>query len=356
MKSKARLVDVAIVGGGLSGLYLAYRLQQQGINYALFEAKSQLGGRILSPTSGVDLGPTWFWSHQQTIQRLLNELGIAWFEQYTQGDVLYQLNRDEPPQRRAGENTLPSCRVEGGMFRMIEDLSSTLDSSSVYLSHPVNSVNKKTAEGLWSIASQNGLSIEAKRIVFAAPPRVLLQKISLQQYLPASLYHQLLATPTWMAAQAKFVAVYETAFWREQGLSGDGFSRLGPMVEVHDASTKDKTLAALFGFIGVPATIRPQYTNGQMEQQCLAQLSQLFGEQAALPSSYYLKDWSQDCWVATSQDIDELPQHPQVSLHAGAKGLDQQRLYFCGAEYASSEAGYVEGALMAADKVLGLLI
>lgn len=56
---------VAIVGGGLSGLYAASLLAKKGIDYVLLEARQRLGGRIESSPSeygsAFDLGPTWFW-------------------------------------------------------------------------------------------------------------------------------------------------------------------------------------------------------------------------------------------------------------------------------------------------------
>ena len=63
-----------IIGGGISGLYAAYLLEQRGItDYLLLEAKSSLGGRLNSAfatdSSGInaafDLGATWFWEDQQ---------------------------------------------------------------------------------------------------------------------------------------------------------------------------------------------------------------------------------------------------------------------------------------------------
>jgi monoamine oxidase len=53
-----------------------------------------------------------------------------------------------------------------------------------------------------------------------------------------------------MAAQAKFFALYDSAFWVEDGLSGTAQRMVGPMVEIHDARTQSGS-AALFGFLGV---------------------------------------------------------------------------------------------------------
>jgi hypothetical protein len=41
-------LDVAIVGGGMSGLFCAMRLQAAGLNVGLFEASDRLGGRVMS--------------------------------------------------------------------------------------------------------------------------------------------------------------------------------------------------------------------------------------------------------------------------------------------------------------------
>jgi monoamine oxidase len=58
---------VAIVGGGLAGLYAARLLNASGIDFQLVEARHRLGGRILSvgaagepSADGFDLGPSWF--------------------------------------------------------------------------------------------------------------------------------------------------------------------------------------------------------------------------------------------------------------------------------------------------------
>ncbi len=42
------MIQIAIIGGGITGLTLAYYLQQKGISYQLFEAEDRVGGNIKS--------------------------------------------------------------------------------------------------------------------------------------------------------------------------------------------------------------------------------------------------------------------------------------------------------------------
>jgi monoamine oxidase len=41
-------LDVAIIGGGLSGLAVADHCARSGLSFRVFEARPRLGGRILS--------------------------------------------------------------------------------------------------------------------------------------------------------------------------------------------------------------------------------------------------------------------------------------------------------------------
>jgi monoamine oxidase len=50
-QKQLKITSVAVVGGGLAGLMAARRLCQHGIKVTVFEARDQLGGRVLSNTS-----------------------------------------------------------------------------------------------------------------------------------------------------------------------------------------------------------------------------------------------------------------------------------------------------------------
>jgi len=69
----------AIVGGGISGLALAYALKQQGEEVALFEASSRVGGTIGTHERDgfwTETGPNTFLDREPAMGKLLSSLGL----------------------------------------------------------------------------------------------------------------------------------------------------------------------------------------------------------------------------------------------------------------------------------------
>lgn len=76
----ATSVDVLIVGGGIAGLATAYALHRQGRRFALLEARSRVGGVILSePADGftLDAGPDSLLVQKPEAIALCKELGLG---------------------------------------------------------------------------------------------------------------------------------------------------------------------------------------------------------------------------------------------------------------------------------------
>jgi len=355
---------VAIIGGGLSGLYTAYLLQQQGIKATIFEARDRLGGRIVSlpssqPAQDVspeaeryDLGPSWFWPDMHPhMAKLIEDLKLTAFPQYQIGAHLFDRGRGVSPQRHElGFTSSPiSMRLSGGMHSLIETLSQMLPADTIRLNHQITEITHEAAGHVTfkvKTADQSS-TFSARHLILTLPPRLLASSIQFSPALPEDLLRHCQNTLTWMAAHAKFVAVYDTPFWRQQGLSGSASSQTGPLVEIHDASALEGK-PALFGFVGVNAAARKTAGRETLIQVTLKQLADLFGEQAAKPVDTFLIDWSEETFTATEQDQIGANSHPLYGLPASASSLWDNRLIFAGTETSQGAGGYLEGALESA--------
>jgi monoamine oxidase len=75
--------QVVIIGGGLAGLNAAYQLKKAGITATLYEATSQVGGRVRSVKNAVgkdivtDLGGSFINTNHEDMLNLARELGIT---------------------------------------------------------------------------------------------------------------------------------------------------------------------------------------------------------------------------------------------------------------------------------------
>jgi monoamine oxidase len=188
--------------------------------------------------------------------------------------------------------------------------------------------------------------LSAGRVIAALPPRLLEATVSFTPALDDLTARRWRNTSTWMAPHAKFFALYDRPFWRAAGLSGMAQSMLGPMQEIHDATTASGD-AALFGFIGVPAEYRRKLTEETLRGLCVDQLTRIFGAEAREPRATLLKDWSNDPLTATADDF-QSGGHITPTNEPWLTGPWRQRLALSGSEVSPIEPGYLNGAVEAA--------
>lgn len=361
-KVDARFV---IVGGGLAGLYAASELERRGISdHVLLEARPFLGGRIqswtpqsLRPVEALvrpdrfDLGPTWFWpAFQPELDQLITTLGLAHFEQFEAGDMMLERSPNEPPVRTYGYiNSPPAMRLVGGMAALVDALRDHLTGGRIIVDRQVRALRREGPHVVVVSADAAGHLHEfrAEQVLLATPPRLVHEHIRFSPALPASLARQWRNTGTWMAPHAKYVAVYDTPFWRKQGLSGEARSARGPLGEIHDASMPGGS-AALFGFFGIPAAVRRGVPEEALLGHCRAQFARLFGPQAATPKAEFIKDWAQDVWTATAADPVAPAAHASAPAASASGGDWQGRIVGVASEWSPQFPGYVAGAIEAA--------
>ncbi|PKH05994.1 FAD-dependent oxidoreductase [Moritella sp. Urea-trap-13] len=365
--------EFVIVGGGLSGLYTAYLLEQQGKDYILLEGRHRLGGRIYTEDQ-FDMGPSWFWPElHPRITQLIDNLHLPVFPQHDKGAFLFDKYENKAPLRyESGYAGSPqSMRVAGGMQTVVDGVMSKLSSEHIICNAKVSRVeNNAEKQDSYSIVtaeiSGEQQTIQARQVIFAMPLRLLASSIKFTPALPIKVHKKFAATATWMAAHAKFFAVYDTPFWRETGLSGSASSQVGPLAEIHDASTIDAAIdatnnaptsgnGALFGFVGIDAYSRQSAGNELIKSLAVKQLVRIYGEQAAKPIDVKLVDWSQETLTATDADKNAPNAHPHYGLRdiqSALTSVNQQGWFFAGTESAEENGGYIEGALEAAEAVI----
>ncbi|MBA5778395.1 FAD-dependent oxidoreductase [Stappia sp. F7233] len=350
-------VDTLIVGGGLSGLALANLLEARGHAYHLVEARNRFGGRVLSHRAdeqagapGFDLGPAWFWPHQPRMLRLTGDLGLRVFEQYSSGRLVLE-EADGSVRRDLDFSTMAgSLRLAGGIAELTDRLAASLPAGRRSNRSRVVSIERMDG-GLVSTIANKGEDIRkivSRQVVLCLPTRLAADTIRFIPELGAAEMRAMADVLTWMGGQAKVVALYDTPFWRGIGLSGDGMSRRGPMVEIHDLSPPEGGPYALFGFVGVPAHIR-QGREAELREAARQQLERMFGPEAGKPIDIQLKDWAFDGLTSTEADHVPAGEHPAYGMPHPLRNLWDGRLVFASSEMAVEHGGYLEGALEAAE-------
>lgn len=358
--------SVVIVGGGLSGLYAAHRLEQAGLHdYVVLEARTRVGGRLLSESAGearFDLGATWYWPDMQPqLDEVIRQLGLRTFRQHEAGMMVFEQSATAPVRRFEGlqGESAPSLRIDGGMARLVDALAERVPGEKIRTGHVVRRIQTSDeAHTLVESVTDDGQAhaFLARHVLLAMPPRLLVERVGFEPPLPDSLARAWADCPTWMAPHAKYVAEYPRPFWRAQGLSGSARSYAGPMVEIHDASAADEGLGAIFGFIGVPAATRQRLPAKALIDLCRAQMGRLFGPEALHPTAEWLKDWSTDAFTATPADTVSAGGHATAPPAVAGDGHWQGRITGIASEWSALFPGYVAGAIDAAAEGAGTLL
>ncbi len=189
-------------------------------------------------------------------------------------------------------------------------------------------------------------SFRCKQVIVAVPP-ALAGRI---RYTPkvSSLRDQLTQRVP-QGTLIKFDAVYDRAFWRDQGLTGQAVSIPGPVGVTFDASPPDGKPGVLLGFIGGhEARLWGRRSAADRRAAALDSFARMYGEQARHPMEttevlWANEVWSGGCPVAlfgprTLYDFGEALREPHGRIH------------WAGTETSTYWNGYMDGAVRSGER------
>lgn len=436
--------QVAIVGAGFAGLTTARELAKRSIDAVVLEARDRVGGRtwtIRKDGFWLDAGGQWTGPGQDAIRALGEEMGVASFPtwpdgehlQYTDGmglrrwqgatptedmetlskvvqaimamdqlasEVLVEAPWDAPKARewdamtvqtwidqnieseRARENMRTAIeavfaaephdisllhalfyaksgggmfylvsteggaqadRFDGGMQLVAERVAAELG-DRVRLASPV----RRIVQDAGSVTMEaDGVTVKAERCVVTAPP-ALAGRIDYEPAMPPLRDH--LTTRAPMGSVIKVHAIYETPWWRDEGLSGRVISDKGPIKVIFDNSPPSGKPGMLMGFIeGGDGRRLSNIDAGERRKLALDCFVRYFGDKAARPVDYIegnwpAEQWSRGCYGAV---------FPAGTLISCGTALREPvgRIHWAGTETSELFCGYVDGAVRSGERV-----
>ncbi|KAF7527887.1 hypothetical protein PCG10_001820 [Penicillium crustosum] len=389
-------VDVAIIGGGLSGLSTAKGLAAANKSFAILEARDRVGGRVLNANltgkSIQELDAEYVGPTQNRVLALATELGLPTYKTYTVGNSTFYRNgtarhyQDSlggiPPVgldslielavfmndintlastvdleapwntpnattldsmtletyvnsrlstadsrvllniaipailstelrepsllyslwciAAAGDETGPGTinrligvdggaqdsRVSGGTQLLATLLAEILGSQNIYLNSPVRKVQLKESRYL---VSSDKVTISARHVVVAMSPP-LVTHIAFDPPLPAGRDQLNQRMP--LGALGKAIAIFPSAWWRDEGLNGEGVSDTGAIRVTYDNSPAGGSFGAIMGFIEADEMRKlDTASEDEVKRQVKESFANLFGPRMENATDVLVQRW-----------------------------------------------------------------
>ncbi len=351
-------LDVVVMGAGIAGCIAAMRLQQNGCTVKVVEAQSQPGGRLASvradtPWGDIEVSPAWFWESHTRIKALLAELNLSYYSQFDRGVMLS--DRDPlriPDPMRPQRGLQETYRITGGVRALVDAISAGLEPDTLLLNHPISVV---TLEGDEVVVTTSSAELRARYLIITVPPWQASQVLTFNPPLPPPVQTAIAPTRPRSTRPTNVLVLYEEPFWRGMGSNGTVVSTVGPIWELYDATPADKAYGALFGWLD-EESFSAEMDFDTRREAVHTQLLRIFGARAADPQRYFELEWGQLA-----------PMRAQAYEREGKKpsGLCGEpllqtaswhgRLHWASSEISAEACGYLEGALLSAERAVAAI-
>lgn len=199
-------------------------------------------------------------------------------------------------------------------------------------------------------------TVTAKRVIVAIPP-MLAGRLRYEPPMPANRDALTALVPAGYVI--KFQAMYETPFWRDEGLSGEVLSLDHSVSLTYDNGVPGSEKGILVGFVeGHHAKDFNKLTEDERRERMLHDLAEFFGPQAKAPIDFLQRNWNEEpftrgCYggrlgTGVWTQLGEYLREPVGPIH------------WASAETAAVWSGYMDGAVRsgqrAADEVTNVLL
>ena len=378
----AQLLDVVIVGGGLSGLIVARSLNssnlkksndgERKIRWKLFEASSRIGGRLQNDLGGdgrsmdIDLGGAWVWPrHQPTIMKTLVNSPTLGIKTFLQPGDDYRLSK--------------TTRIVGGAVEFAKKIyDELLETNNVHTKCPVVSIRKNSDQSI-DIELENGEIIRCLHAVLAVPPRILSERVSFYPALPRAKSAAMSRSETWMAGVTKVALVYKgipSSSWSVivnegdnllsprkgrpafQAYDGSPFSSLSSSTNKDSGGEECVDTISVLTFFTLASLSSYKKDDIMLANECAEQLCDSLSTDAVrkVPvldkyirsfDEFYVKRWPLEPYISHDTDPMGTTPHPQP-ISELAKSEWDGILLFAGTETDQRSPGVMEGAVGAA--------
>jgi monoamine oxidase len=228
-------------------------------------------------------------------------------------------------------------RFVGGSQLVSQKVAKALG-SQVVLDSPVRTI-EQTGTGV--TVTSDLFVVHAARAIVAVPP-VLVAEIDFSPALPR--LRRNLVERFVQGHLIKWEAIYDTPFWRAQGLAGQAVSDSGLANTTFDNSPPSGTPGVLFGFMGGSNAARAAKLSPiDRRNAVLADFVSYYGAQAATPKSYFEMDWADEAWTRggpvghTGRNV--------LRRYGPALKVPFRRVHWAGSEVADYWNGYMDGAV-----------
>ncbi|MFG2333405.1 flavin monoamine oxidase family protein [Streptomyces sp. NPDC048604] len=154
--------------------------------------------------------------------------------------------------------------------------------------------------------------------------------------------------------ESKIFAVYDRPFWRERGFNGQAVTDLPVAGYVVDNSPPDGSVGILMTFVGTAGSgYGLRWTDAVLDDAearraaFLADLTVLFGPEAARPTAYLEQDWTHEPWIGGC--VSSRPPGV-ITQYTDADRVPVGRVHWAGTETAVLNQGYIDGAVSAGER------